>query len=148
MRRESISSLAVAAFGGLLLVYNLAYPLETRSNPGPGVFPLLVGAVLVVFAGRQLAGDLLGRGEGTTIPRTKGAEARVALMIAIMIVYLVAVSWLGFFASTFLFVMAASRLMGAKAWGSPFLLSAGINLFCYLLFETWLKLSFPKGYLF
>jgi hypothetical protein len=56
--------------------------------------------------------------------------------------------WIGFFVSTFLLVILSSRLMQAKDWGRPIALSAGVSLFCYFLFEVWLKLSFPRGILF
>jgi hypothetical protein len=58
------------------------------------------------------------------------------------------IKWIGFFVSNFFFVIVASRLIGARSWGAPVALSAGINLFCYALFDLWLKLSFPRGVLF
>jgi hypothetical protein len=54
----------------------------------------------------------------------------------------------GFFVSTFLFVIFVSRLSDARDWWKPGLLSVGISVFCYLLFVVWLKLSFPNGLLF
>jgi len=75
-------------------------------------------------------------------------EVKPLLMIAVFVVYLLMVKWVGFFVSNFLFVIISSRLIGARDWGRPIALSAGITLFCYFLFEVWLKLSFPRGILF
>ena len=36
--------------------------------------------------------------------------------------------------------------MGAKDWGRPVALSAGINLFCYFLFEVWLEIILSQGH--
>lgn len=160
-RKEIESSLVILLFGVGFLLYDIKYPLDQWANPGPGVFPLAVGAVLVVLAAWQLAQELRkpkpqrakedDEGSGKSITpflQRKRGEAKPLLMIAVFIIYLLMVKWIGFFVSNFLFVIISSRLMGAKGWGKPIALSAGINLFCYFLFVAWIKLSFPKGVLF
>jgi putative tricarboxylic transport membrane protein len=150
-RKEVLSSLALVLFGAVFLLYDTKYPLDELANPGPGVFPLLVGAVLVILTLWQLVRSFRRTGQVRTGAETlsrNGNEARVLLMVAVFIVYLLAVTWVGFFASNFLFVIVSSRLLGAKGWKGPVLLSLGIDIFCYLLFEVWLKVSFPRGILF
>jgi hypothetical protein len=120
-----------------------------------------VGVTLVILAAWQLlhsfwkikpsAGREKG-GEAVTsvreyLQRNKG-EAKALIMIAVFVLYLLMVQWVGFFVSNSLFVVISSRLMKAKGWRGPVALSAGINLFCYVMFEIWLKLSFPRGLLF
>ena len=156
-RKEIASSLALILFGAVFLLYDIKYPLDQRENPGPGAFPLMVGAVLVILAGWQFIrafGKTKGPGneggaqpEGGSLQKNTG-EAKVLFMIAVFIIYLLMVKWIGFFTSNFLFVIVSSKFMGARDWKGPFLLSAGISLFCYFLFEVWLKLSFPRGILF
>jgi hypothetical protein len=160
-RKEIEGSLVLLLFGTVFLLYDLKYPLDQWANPGPGVFPLIVGAVLVILAAWQLAQDIRR-------PKPKGAinsdeetrksitaflqrnrvEAKPLFMIAVFVGYLLLIKWVGFFVSNFLFVIISSRLMGAKGWGKPIALSAGVNLFCYFVFVAWIKLSFPKGVLF
>ena len=161
VRKEIISSLVLLLFGLLFLFYGLQYPFDELANPGPGVFPFLVGAVLVILAGsqflRSIKKKIAQRGrenEGTDGTRSlldtlrDSGEARVVFMIAVFVVYLLLVKWVGFFVSNFFFVILSSRLLGSKNWMNPSILSVGIGLFCYLLFEVWLKISFPKGILF
>lgn len=157
-RKEIASSLVLILFGVVFLLYNIKYPLDTLANPGPGVFPLMVGAVLVVLAAWQLIHDVrkpkpegakeshegAGRSIGKFLQRDN-AETKPLLMISIFIVYLLMVKWVGFFISNFLFVIISSKIIGARDWGRPIALSAGISLFCYFLFEVWLKLSLPRG---
>ena len=161
VRREILSSLVLIAFGAVFLLYDIKYPLDQLANPGPGAFPLMVGAVWVILAVWQLiqalrrtpslAGERVNKRDAQT---TKGVlqetkkEGKVLFMIAVFMIYLVMIKWVGFFTSNFLFVIISSRLMGARGWKGPVTLSAGISLFCYLLFEVWLKLSFPRGILF
>jgi hypothetical protein len=159
-RKEIVSSLVLFFFGVIFLLYDLKYPLDQWANPGPGVFPLFVGAVLVILAAWQLAQEVRkpkpqGRDndEGTrksitAILQRTSLEAKPLVMIVIFILYLLMVKWVGFFVSNFFFVIISSRLMGAKGWGKPIALSTGVNLFCYLLFVAWIKLSFPRGFLF
>jgi len=160
-RKEITSSLVLILFGAVFLVYDLKYPLDERANPGPGVFPLMVGAVLVILAGwqsirafrktkgpnKEERSEREAQPAGEMVQENTG-EAKVLFMIAVFVIYLLMVKWIGFFTSNFLFVITSSRLMGARSWKGPILLSAGIDLFCYLLFEVWLKLSFPRGILF
>jgi hypothetical protein len=160
-RKEIESSLVLLLFGVVFLLYDLKYSLDQWANPGPGVFPLVVGALLVILAAWQLAQGVRRpkpevtkeshEGTGSSIreflQRNKG-EAKPLLLIAVFIVYLLMVKWVGFFISNFIFVIISSKLIGAKDWGRPIALSAGVSLFCYFLFEVWLKLSFPRGVLF
>ncbi len=161
LRKEIASSLIILFFGVGFLLYNLKYPLEQWANPGPGVFPLMVGALLVILVVWQLIQEVRRprseeteeshEGVGSPIrgffQRARG-ETRPLLLIVFFIVYLLMVKWVGFFTSNFFFVIISSKLIGARGWGRPIALSAGVSLFCYFLFEVWLKLSFPRGALF
>ncbi len=161
VRKEIASSLVLFLFGVFFLLYDLNYPLDQRANPGPGVFPLIVGVALVVLAAWQLIQDVRKPkpeeakeshgGAGRSIRKflqRDNAEVKPLLMISVFIVYLLMVKWVGFFISNFFFVIVSSKIVGARDWGRPIALSAGISLFCYFLFEVWLKLSFPRGFLF
>ena len=68
-------------------------------------------------------------------------------MILAIGVYILGVSHVGFLTSTFFLILFASRLSGARDWLRPVLFSLGILLVCYLLFEVWLKLALPRGWL-
>jgi len=161
IRKEIVSSLVLILFGVGFLLYNVKYPIDTWANPGPAVFPLMVGVVLVALATWQLIQDVrkykpegtkeshegAGRSIRKFLQRDIG-EVKPLLMISVFIGHLLMVKWVGFFISNFLFVIISSKIIGARDWGRPIALSAGISLFCYFLFEVWLKLSLPRGVLF
>lgn len=149
VRRETASNIVVAMTGFVFLLYNMKYSLGQWANPGPGVFPLMVGAVWAVLATWQLVCVLRKhKAPGGEIFQENKGKTKALFMIAALVFYLLIVKAVGFFITTFLFVIICSRLAGAKGWGRPIALSIGVNLFCYLLFATWLKLSFPKGIFF
>jgi putative tricarboxylic transport membrane protein len=150
-RRDTAAGIVVLLIGVVFLVYNLNYTLGQLANPGPGVFPLMVGGVWVVLAVWHLASVLRKHKaparEALQESKTKG-RTKALFMIAALVFYLLIVKWAGFYVTTFLFVVICSKLAGAREWVRPLALSIGINLFCYLLFGMWLKLSFPKGIFF
>jgi putative tricarboxylic transport membrane protein len=154
-----MGNLVVILFGAVFLSYTTRYPLDTWESPGPAVFPLILGVMLTILGAGQLVRTLWksrrkehdhrrGDGSGLKSFLCNSGDGKAFRMIALFILYLFMMQWIGFFVSTFLFAALSSRLTEAKDWGRPIALSAGITLFCYLLFEVWLKLSFPRGILF
>jgi len=159
-RKDIASSVVLILFSVVFLIYTARYPLDSLESPGPAAFPLVLGGVLLILSLGQLIRAFLspgtteeGREKGSvsgamrTFFRGKG-EAKVFILAFLLVIYLFVMQWLGFFVSTFLLVILCSRLMEAKDWVRPILLSAGVCLFCYLLFVAWIKLSFPQGLLF
>ena len=160
IRKELACSLVLLFAGAGYLAYNRDYSLDTWNNPGPGVFPLMVGGAFIILAACQLV-QALRRPEknedqesaGWSIRSVKaslreGVRGKPFILVVVFIFYLLTAKGVGFFASNFLFVTLSSKLLGARDWTRPIALAAGIDLFCYLLFEVWLKLSLPRGDLF
>jgi hypothetical protein len=160
-RKDITSSLVLILFSLTFLIYTTRYPLDNWENPGPAVFQMLMGTVLLLLAAwQQIRAFLAPKGPG----RVRGkepmmtavkaffienqGEAKVLTLTALLVLYIFMMQWIGFFVSTFLLVILSSRLMEAKDWVRPIALSAGVCLFCYFLFEVWIKLSFPRGILF
>ena len=160
VRKEISSSLFLLLLGIGYLAYNTQYSMETWSNPGPAVFPLIVGGIFILLAFDHLIqGVRKGKGEegrGGAGSRTgsvkaflqESGEAKAFILIVVFILYLFLMKGVGFYISNLLFVVSSSRLLGARDWTRPLALAVGIDLFCYLLFEVWLKVSLPKGLLF
>src|SRR5574342_701954 len=116
-RKDSLSSAVLLLMGGGYLWYDLRYPLDTLDNPGPGIFPLAVGLLLVSLATLQLARCgrvLLTRpsatpGEPSVSPGSTPDQAQSEhapwLMVGILVLYLLVVNWIGFRTSTFILVI-------------------------------------------
>jgi putative tricarboxylic transport membrane protein len=159
-RKEISGGLVLLLLGIGYLAYNTQYPMDTWSNPGPAVFPLIVGGVFILLALAHLvqgvrqggwgdSGESSGSRTGFFRSVLQGCrESKAFTLIVIFILYLFLMKGVGFYLSSLLFVGVSSRLIGAKDWTKPLALAVGIDLFCYLLFEAWLKVSLPKGLLF
>ncbi len=158
-RKEIASGLVFILFGVGYLAYNTKYPLDTLNNPGPGVFPLIIGGLftlLAIYQCIQAFREFKGKKENQEkekLPHVKGifqrwkGETGPLILVTVFAIYLLLIPRVGFFTSNLLFVVTCSRLIGARDWKGPVSLALGINLFCYLLFEIWLKLSLPGGFL-
>ena len=78
-RKEIASSLVLILFSLTFLIYTTRYPLDDWENPGPAVFPLILGGVLLLLAAWQLIRAFLApkapgrvRGKGSTINSREG----------------------------------------------------------------------------
>ncbi len=157
---QIIGFLVLIGIGVGYLGLTTRYALGSLTDPGPGIFPLVAGLLVVVLSSWSLFQSLRspkGRESKSSEPAkvqgeeetgaAKPSEQRVILMILAIAVYILAASHVGFLTSTFFLILFTSRLSGAKDWLRPGLFSLGILLFCYLLFEVWLKLALPRGWL-
>jgi hypothetical protein len=157
-RKDVLSSAVLLVIGGGYLLYNLRYPLNTLADPGPGVFPLGVGLLLLVLGAvqlirsRRLVVSHHATRPNAPLPPPAGAPERAPtgrapwIMVGILVLYLLVVSWVGFLVSTSILVVICSKLMGTRGWIRPIALAVGILVSCHLLFAVWLHVPLPTGY--
>ncbi len=155
-----IDSIIILCFGCFYLLYNTTYPIDQLNNPGPGIFPFVVGSILVILVIYQLIKTLKEPPSKRKLKDsffnfkfikgllTEGQKPKPFFLGIGLALYIFIIKWIGFYISTFFFVIFSSRLMGAEDLKKPTVLAMGINIFCYLLFNVILKLSFPRGILF
>ncbi|MCJ7596834.1 MAG: tripartite tricarboxylate transporter TctB family protein, partial [Desulfobacterales bacterium] len=63
-----------------------------------------------------------------------------------LFVYAIAVQWLGFVLSTFLFVLLMLGNIESETWWRILIKAVLITIGNYLIFVTWLGISLPKGF--
>ncbi len=151
--RDLVAGTVLLLLAGAYLAANLRYPLGALADPGPAVFPLAVGLLLLTLAAIQIVevGLALRRGDSsvTGAPAPSGDRSGRAglplVMVAGLVVYLLAMPWLGFYPASLLLVIFSSKIMGTRGWGAHILLAAGVLLVCVLVFTLWLKMPLPRG---
>jgi hypothetical protein len=139
----------LAALATLYLVANRQYPLDSLAAPGPGVFPLAVGSILLVLAAWQTCRTLpawlearrIGAAEGSG-PSSPGHSLR---MIGLVVAYAAAIGAVGFLGASFALVLASSRLLGARGWLRSVALALGVTAVAYVIFVAWLGVPLPPG---
>ena len=139
-----IPALAVA-FTVYFLVSTSAMEWEAKAN---GVF---VGWLLIALAAVQAVrmgiGYARGRGDFSFAPLVAPRDAmkkRLGMM-AITILFVAAVPWLGVGLGLFLALAAGFTVMGVKGWKRILAVSLAMALTCSLLFNVALDTGLPRG---
>lgn len=146
------SSLVWMIVSALFLQGAIQLGLGGLMEPGPGFFPFIMSlslislsAILFVAAARKKVEEKLPAGLRFW-PEMDGTK-RILLTIAFLILYVLALGYLGFALTTFLFIFFLLRFIEPQAWLTV-LLGAGLTTgLSYIVFEVWLKGSLPTGFL-
>ena len=149
--RDLAGAAGLAVLAALYLVANRRYPLDSLAAPGPGVFPLGVGLILLGLAGWQTCRALPGW-LGARRVRAKegggvGSPRHPLVMIGLVVTYASAIGAIGFLGASFVLVLAGSRLLGARGWLRPVALALGVIAAAHVIFVAWLGVPLPTGLL-
>lgn len=122
------------------------YRHDTPFQLSPGFFPRLALAVALVGAVWQILHLRHAEPRTDEVDEFEVGDSRPVLVaggIALFVAYFLAAPWLGYAASTFLFVLVASLISGVPRRVSV-ILAAAISACLYGLFAVALKVWFPK----
>ncbi len=129
---------------------SLRFTYGTIRNPGPGFMPLWLGIILAAMS----AGLILRAGgarSGAKRMREFLAEkirwGKVLSVFLALIFYGLLINFLGFFFSTFFFLVFLLWFIDPQPRKVVFGWGLAGSVGCYLVFEIWLKLRLPKGFL-
>ena len=148
MRRYDFLSglfLLLLSAGTCMMAYRLG--LGDVHNPGPGLIPIGVAALLFLMSVglvlRSLFEVIKGHQEKEVF---KGVEwKRVILVLASLLGYGIAFNVLGFPICTFLLMVFLLGAVGHQKWWLTIVISFLTVLCAYLIFVVWLECPFPKG---
>ena len=119
-------------------------------GPQAGYFPFYIGLFIVISAVMILVNAL-------RMPAAKGGEAFVSrgqlrmvltvLVPTIIHVVLIDNPWLplGIYVPSALFIAAFMRFLGKYGWLRIALISLGVMLVFFMMFEVWFQVPLPKG---
>jgi hypothetical protein len=152
-------------FAGLMLAVGVVYetmalnmPRGTLAYPGPGLFPMIIGAFMIAMALGCLVQDLLPgkKGEvaaGSPAPDAEPAAAeerdfmKTFQLIVLMIGYILALKPVGFPITICIFLALAIRIFGYRKWLPALAMAAIITAVSYVSFVIWLAVPLPMGIL-
>jgi putative tricarboxylic transport membrane protein len=60
-------------------------------------------------------------------------------------IYVGAITWIGIYAASALFIAFFMRWLGKYAWWKVALVSLGVIVVFYFVFEIWFQVPLPKG---
>jgi putative tricarboxylic transport membrane protein len=139
----------IGAVGCALAIAYTAYGMATLrfgtlSQPGAAIFPMAVGAILLatgillIIHARTVAPD-----EKVDIPQ--GADRlRITALVGLFIAYAILLPNIGFIASTFIFLLLASRTIGGASWARCTILAALVSVGAFWIFSHELHVPLPR----
>jgi len=123
------------------------YPVSVQGSTA--LYVRFLGMALGVFCSLELFLWFKNRGQAQSEKLTIATvPMRFWGLFILLLIYSTALSYLGFYLSSVLFLPLAMLLLGAKKPLSISLTSIGVLLFIYLVFARLLEVPLPEGSLF
>jgi len=136
------------AVGLLLLLLGAGCLVETLRIKddwsGARLMPVVTGIALVALG---VAHVVARRARGRAEPAEPSDIRRVALVAALLAVYVTAFTMLGFLSATLLLLLVLVRLLGDYRWPAVGALAVALAVVSHVVFRVWLGMPLPDGLL-
>ena len=144
-RSAEIAMAALFLAAGALVVFDSVRLGIGWADDGPraGYFPFYVGLLICVAALVNGARALLVGRDKTFVE--VGQLRMVLMMLVPTAVYVAAVTWIGIYVSSTIFIGLFMRWLGKYAWWKVAAVSIGNSVVFFLIFERWFLVPLPKG---
>ncbi len=143
---DRMSTLFWVGVAGAIIIESLRLGLGSLSNPGPGLVPFGSGLILGIFGLIVLVFTF--RGDQEEKVRLWDPDTQWGKMISVLLslmAYGFLLDLMGFLLVTFLWMVFMCRGIGKIDGKVTVLISIITTSFCYLLFEYYLGIRFPRG---
>lgn len=138
---------ALFLFGAVTVALSFQLPIGTLRAAGSGLFPLVLGLLLMGLAACHLLLLLRTRDAAARVPTEERVSyRRVVLFLGAVAAATALLAPLGYILSAFLLLWSLMEILGVR----PRILSLVVSLltagFSHLLFMQWLQIPLPKGW--
>ena len=114
-------------------------------GPQTGYFPFHIGAILCIAGLVVMLKAMLGAERVSTAFVT---WERFRLVLAVLVptaLFVLAMQFLGMYVAATFFIGAFMRLLGRTGWLKTFLVSVGVSVVLFWMFEIQFQVPLPKG---
>ena len=149
LNKETYTSLFWLIAGVAICISAYDISLGSLTNPGPGLFPFLVGVGLFVLSTANLFINMrktLQFGDKDEADEIKGKTDVVMVLVALL-TYALTLDYLGFLIGTCLFLAFLLHMTGSQPWYIVFFGSVVGSLVIYVIFKIWIETPLPTGLL-
>lgn len=146
-----ISAIVFAALGAATIIASQKMGgAVTGTAMGSGVWPTLLGAIMVILSAVLLVQSLLekapaGEEEQSPIDFTSPGMIRIYKQVALMTVFAVLLKLFGFYIAMLFLIPATLILLGERKPWKIAAITIGALVFVYLVFVVMLNLKLPVG---
>ncbi len=131
---DSAAGLAFVVLGASVVSAGRAFPVGSGGVPGPGFFPILVGTLLALLGVALMVQGVRHAPVYWEKRWTDVAVVRIAVILALLAVYLWVWETMEFVARTPLLLLGIYRVLG-EPWLRSAILSAAITALLYGAFQ-------------
>ena len=148
--RVKAAELAVAAFFfllGMVVVYDSLRLGVKWGDDGPqsGYFPFYVGLIICIASVMTFVGALRIDTRDNK-PFVEVGQFRLVLSVLVpSALFVAAITWLGIYLPSILFIGFFMRWLGKYAWWTLSAVAFSVSATFFLIFEIWFKVPLPKG---
>ena len=135
--------------GGAITLSSFFYGVGSFSTPGPGFITFLAGAILTLLSLVLFLSSSKSKGGGQSLRSLwEGRQSGKAFYIlALLVAYMFLMTPLGFLLSTFLLLILLFRVQAAYSLQKLILLSAAATIISIIVFDVWLGVQLPRGFM-
>ena len=145
---DRISGLFWLFLGIFILGGARRYSFGSFQEPGGGLYPTLLGSLMIIMATFLLANSPKVKAEeGPAWDRQGGGLRRCVLTLCGLLIIPFLFHLIGFFPTMFLFILFMMRVILPLPWVTAVATSVIASVGGYFLFGSWLKIQFPRGFL-
>jgi putative tricarboxylic transport membrane protein len=149
MRRyDLISGTFWLVVGVFIVAVARTYSFGTFREPGGGLYPTLVGLLLIGMSCLLIAKNWRAPTKEEAIswgPDKKGLKRCLLTLVALLLMPFL-FDLLGFFPTMLFFVFFVAKIVLSLGWSAAVATSVCCTAGGYLVFQLWLKIPFPQGF--
>lgn len=143
---DAITSAIVFLVGIVMMVDNYRIGITWAADgPESGYFPFYIGVILCIAALAVLVKSLFSPHRNRAVFVTWDRFRLVLMVLVPTAIYVLAIQLLGIYVASALFLAGFMRLLGKIGWVKTVLISIGVTVFLFWMFEVQFMVPLPKG---
>ncbi len=150
MKTDQFNAILFLIVSTLICLGSTQFSYGNIHNPGPGFLPFWLGVILGLLSIGLFVRTTIRRGEAESLKVVTAEKIRwgkVLIAVGALILYGVLMEPIGFLLVTFLFMACLIRFVDPQPWRRVIGWALVGSVGSYLIFEVWMKLRLPKGFL-
>ena len=142
---DLVTAALLALVGGVVVVDAVRLGLGWGSDgPKSGFFPFWLAAIMILTLAAIFVQSLPSRPGGRPF-LTRAQLAPVLRVLGPATAFVVLMQFIGLYAAGALYLAVSMRWLGRHGWAVVTLVSIGIPLVVFVVFERWFIVPMPKG---
>jgi len=143
---EMIASAVIFVVGVVMMIEGYRIGMGWAfDGPESGYFPFRTGAILSSASGVIFVRTLFGKHRNDLLFVPWDRLKTVLYMLVPTVLYVLATQFIGIYVASAVFIGGFMRAMGKFSWVKIILISAGVSVTLFWMFQIQFKVSLPKG---